>query len=732
MATEDSQLTGRLLAGRYRIHQRRGAGGHGVVYDAIDEQLERLVAVKLIHPEWASTPALEKRFRREAQVAASLTHPNINAVYDFGLETIDEHATPYLVLEHLGGGSLRDILDRGRLLSPSQVLSVGLDACRGLDYIHRRGILHRDLKPANLVFGEDRHVRIVDVGLARFMAETAWQTPSAVGMDTARYASPEQAQGASPETGDLDAATDIYSLCVILIEAVTGRVPFEGDSTVATLSARIDKLMPVSADLGPLASVLERAGRPLAADRYSAGELGRVLVQTAERLPRPAPVPIVGGGLFGDPTGGIRRPVMSAAEEQPSNGAPFPAPSPAQSAEQPLGEFAPTQLLPQEPVLAETEVLPTVSPSSTHTVVMPTITSLSRQGGTPVESPVAPDADAAIFDDATLYDQEIDQPRSRGWMLAALVLAISLLGGGLFAYRQLTQKSHVVPALVGMSEGVARNEIAKFGWKVQVLHERSDAQAQGNVIRTDPAEGTDLDEEKLLMLVVSDGPTLPKLPDVTGQTVVDATASLQAMHLVLNVAGEEFSEDIAPSIIISWSVPAQPGLTTGMEVVQNTVVAVVVSKGPAPRATPNLAGLDEAGARAAAEGLQLLLTVGEPVFSDTIPAGAVVAQVPAPDVPIERGLTITVQLSKGVDLVTIPPLAGLDPAGIQAALTAAGLVQGTVVGDTSVALSALSVAGVVVVEGQQIHRDTVIDLTYPPPPTTTTTTIAVTTTIVSP
>ena len=95
-------------------------------------------------------------------------------------------------------------------------------------------------------------------------------------------------------------------------------------------------------------------------------------------------------------------------------------------------------------------------------------------------------------------------------------------------------------------------------------------------------------------------------------------------------------------------------------------------------------------------------------------------------------MTITVQLSKGVELVTIPPLAGLDPAGIQAALTAAGLVQGTVVGDTSVALSALSVAGVVVVEGQQIHRDTVIDLTYPPPPTTTTTTIAVTTTIVSP
>ena len=289
MVTSESQLSGRLLAGRYRIEQRRGAGAHGVVFDAVDQQLDRFVAIKLLNPEWAATPEFERRFRNEAQVATSLTHPNVNTVYDFGIEEIDGERSPYLVLEHLGGGSLRDILDRGRLLSPSQVLSVGLDVCRGLDYIHRRGLLHRDLKPANVVFGEDRHARIVDVGLSRFIAEESWRNPSAVGMDTAQYASPEQAAGANENDGTLGPASDVYSLCIVLVEAVTGQVPFAGDSTVATLSARIDKLMPVSADLGPLASVLERAGRPIASDRYSAGEFGRALVQAAERLPRPAP-----------------------------------------------------------------------------------------------------------------------------------------------------------------------------------------------------------------------------------------------------------------------------------------------------------------------------------------------------------------------------------------------------------------------------------------------------------
>ena len=165
---------------------------------------------------------------------------------------------------------------------------VGLEACRGLDFAHRKGLVHTELTPSKLVFGDDRRLRIVDFGLARILGEADWKEPSQVATHVARYASPEQAEGKS-----LDGHTDVYSLALILVEAVSGRVPFNADSTVATLSARIGKLMPVSADLGPLASVLERAGRPEAAERFSASQFGRALVRVADKLPRPAPIPIL-------------------------------------------------------------------------------------------------------------------------------------------------------------------------------------------------------------------------------------------------------------------------------------------------------------------------------------------------------------------------------------------------------------------------------------------------------
>ena len=173
--------------------------------------------------------------------------------------------------------------------------------------------MHTELTPSKLVFGDDRRLRIVDFGLARLLGEHDWAEPATVATHVARYASPEQAQGQP-----IDGKTDVYSLALILVEAVTGTVPFAARSTVATLSARIGKLMPVSADLGPLASVLERAGRPEPADRSSAAEFGRGLVKAAEKLPRPTPIPIVVAGPFADdpnrlrrpndPTGGIARP----------------------------------------------------------------------------------------------------------------------------------------------------------------------------------------------------------------------------------------------------------------------------------------------------------------------------------------------------------------------------------------------------------------------------------------
>ncbi len=279
-----SDHIGRVLSGRYRLIAPIGSGASAQVFLADDTRLRRRVALKLLHAALADDDAFLRRFRAEAQAAAALNHPNVMAVYDWGDEEI-----PYLVTEYLGGGSLRGMFDRGHVLTTSQALLVGLEASRGLEFAHRRGFVHRDIKPANLLYGDDSRLRIADFGLARALAEAAWTEPAGAVLGTARYASPEQARGEA-----VDGKGDVYSLALVLIEAVTGQVPFAADTTIATLMARVDRAVPVPDTLGPLRGVLERAGRPDPADRPDAGEFGVGLMAAAEELPRPKPLPLVG------------------------------------------------------------------------------------------------------------------------------------------------------------------------------------------------------------------------------------------------------------------------------------------------------------------------------------------------------------------------------------------------------------------------------------------------------
>ena len=682
MATNEA-LSGLLLAGRYRLHQRRGAGGDGLVMDAIDEQLQRTVAVRVFEPEWAATRSAEQRFLAEAQAAASLVHPNINAVYDFGIDDFDGDKRPYLVLEYLSGGSLRDILDRGRLLSPSQALVVGLDACRGLDYIHRRGIIHRDLRPGTMVFGDDHRMRLVDLGVSRLRAEQTWADLSAVGIDAARYASPEQAQGLTPEGGSIDTASDIYSLCLVLIEAVTGQIPFASDSTVATLNARIDKLMPVSADFGPLASILERAGRPLPNDRFTAAEFGKALMQAAEKLPRPAAIPTAGNSLFADTTGGALREVAESAAD---------------------GAAADDLVDATLPLVVAAAATQSITDTN-HVADIDGITDV-----TDVDD--VDDVDDINDIEPPVFDQGDDNPHhARSWLLGMLVVVMALLAGGFVAYRVIVTKSYTVPDLAGIEKGVAENQIAENEWVVVVKTQRSDEQAVGNVISSEPPAGSKLAVGKTFVLIVSDGPTLPKLVDVNGMTLDVATAKLAELKLGAPVASDAFNETVAVGQIVSWSVPAQPSLVTGMEVVQGTVIAVVVSKGPEPRVVPQLVGLDVEAAKAALVALQLTMVKTDDVFSD-VPIGVVAQQSVAAGGTVDRDGSVSIALSKGPDLVVMPNLSGLKFDAVQKALTDAGLVVGVVAGNTAGYLYGINVAGVPVVAGQQLPRATVIDLSY--------------------
>src|SRR6478736_10367181 len=253
-----NELAGRVLAGRYRLLVPIGTGASGRVYAAEDVRLRRRVAVKVLHSALADDAGFLRRFRAEAQVAAALHHPNIMAVYDWG-----EDDQPFMVVELLEGGSLRAMLDRGNLLSTSQAARIGRDVADALNYAHSRGIVHRDIKPANLLFDEHGRVRIADFGLARALAEASWTEPAGAVFGTARYSSPEQARGVQ-----LDARSDLYSLALVLVESVTGTIPFASDTTIGTLAARTMEPIVAGAAMGPLEPVIDRVGMIDPNDRY--------------------------------------------------------------------------------------------------------------------------------------------------------------------------------------------------------------------------------------------------------------------------------------------------------------------------------------------------------------------------------------------------------------------------------------------------------------------------------
>ena len=281
-----ADLAGRVLAGRYRLVAPIGTGASGRVYAAWDVRLQRKVAVKVLHAALADDAGFLRRFGAEAQMAASLHHPNVVAVYDWG-----EDETPFMVLELLEGGSLRSLLDRGDRLSPAQAAAVGRQVAAGLDYAHARGLVHRDVKPANLLFDEHGTVRVADFGLARALAEASWTEPAGAVLGTARYAAPEQVRGV------VDARSDVYSLALVLVEAVTGAVPFAADTSLAGLLARVERHLEAPPELGALAPVLERAGRADPAGRFpDARSFAAALAEAAASLPRPSPIPLPGPG----------------------------------------------------------------------------------------------------------------------------------------------------------------------------------------------------------------------------------------------------------------------------------------------------------------------------------------------------------------------------------------------------------------------------------------------------
>ncbi len=245
---------GQVLGGRYRLVELLGSGGMATIYRATDTGLGRDVALKLLRPEYLRDPDFSSRFRQEAQAAASLSHPNIVHVYDYG----EDPSGPYIVMELIDGEDLASILRRSGALPPRQVARIGAGVARALAAAHARGLVHRDIKPGNVLIGADGAVKVADFGIARAVAEAQVTLPGTT-LGSVHYFSPEQARG-EPAT----AASDIYSLGIVLYEMLTGARPFEGDSAASVALARLTGPIPDPAAVRPsvptdLASITRRA-----------------------------------------------------------------------------------------------------------------------------------------------------------------------------------------------------------------------------------------------------------------------------------------------------------------------------------------------------------------------------------------------------------------------------------------------------------------------------------------
>jgi len=236
-----SRPANRVLGARYRLISEIARGGMAVVWRAEDTLLDRLVAVKLLHPQFVGDPEFLERFRREARAAARLSHPNIVPIYDVG----EDDGTPYLVMELVEGSNLKDRIRGSAPLADAEIRSIGAILASTLEYAHARGLIHRDVKPQNVLLGEDGRPRLTDFGIARAMASSGLTRTGAV-MGSVQYIAPELARGRAAVPG-----SDIYSLGAMLYEMATGRVPFQGETDLAVALAHIEQTPAPPRSLNP-------------------------------------------------------------------------------------------------------------------------------------------------------------------------------------------------------------------------------------------------------------------------------------------------------------------------------------------------------------------------------------------------------------------------------------------------------------------------------------------------
>jgi beta-lactam-binding protein with PASTA domain/predicted Ser/Thr protein kinase len=481
---------------RYEVVRKLGSGGFADVYLANDRLLGRQVALKILSSRYAHDEQFVERFRREASSAAGLNHPNIVQIYDRG----EAEGTYYIAMEYLEGRSLKEIIVKYAPLSPELVVSVAVQILEALRFAHRRDVIHRDIKPQNIIVDNDGRVKVTDFGIARAgSASTMTEAGSILG--TAHYFSPEQAQGHSVE-----AASDLYSLGVVMFEMATGQLPFDGENPVGIAMKHVNEAPPAPRSINPdipdnLEAVILRSLGKRPVDRYLTAQ---AFLEDLRKVQEGEPVVAPNG--FNEEVTRVMTPAAMAAAVG--------TPGPAQS----------TQIR-QRP----------------------------------------PDMPAPIIEP----EEEPGRPRSV-WPWVLVIVLILALAGAAYAilsnWNTAQAEMKTVPGVVGLSEADAMAKITAAGFKYENEGAiPSGDVAEGSVARQDPAENSQMEKGKTIGYWVSSGTGQVQVPSVVGLSAVEAAAKLGALGLVVKTT-PEVNPDEEPGTVLRQNPEANKKVDAGSTV----------------------------------------------------------------------------------------------------------------------------------------------------------------------
>ena len=573
----ETEEPGKMLGDRYQVGAVIGRGGMAEVHEGRDLRLGRRVAIKILRPDLAKDPTFQARFRREAQSAAALNHPNIVAVYDTGEDTLIDPdgqsvVVPYIVMEYVDGMTLRQLLASGRRLLPERALEIAAGVLAALDYAHRHGIVHRDIKPANVMLTRTGEVKVMDFGIARAINESGQTMTSASAvMGTAQYLSPEQARGEV-----VDARSDLYSTGVLLYELLVGRPPFTGESAVSIAYQHVSEMPspPSQVDSGvspEIDAVVLRALAKRADDRYQSatefrGDVERAIAGspvtaavptiTPDYTQQLAPVEAAGsgdGGYSPDPIYDDRRRRRGRA--------------------------------------GRSTLFWILSLSAVAIAVLGAL-AIGRFifGGTSASLVNVPNLDGLTLEEATESLSEFElrlgaqtpeiSDREPGTVIAQQPAPGESIEQGQAVNVTIStgREQATVPQLIGLTSlDAVRTALSDANLQLGDITEEDSNQPAGYVLAQDPAEGAQLAAGSAVAVVVSSG--LIEVPDVREVTVAQALSDLaQAGFEVQQVEQESTLEP--PGIVLAQS--PQPG--TSLE--RGSVVTITISLAPEPTEEP--------------------------------------------------------------------------------------------------------------------------------------------------